>query len=208
MLIWVNRICWGPSISVGGLPTTVRGNWNTTCRSYHTAIFYILIGQSFHALALHIHIIHSLLIDLPCLLLNLMRTRSGLTLAVLLPCLLIEQDFSALWHHPFASRECRWWCLQSIAIHCAAVVGLSIAPTVVEQQHVTWYILREWIHFLQKPVRLWHLASAENIQLPFSSLSISFHPSMCQGSTLHYGLIIAPVASLLSMDGSNRVISA
>lgn len=55
------------------------------------------------------------------------------------------------------------------------------------------------------------MASPENSQLSLSFLlSPSFFHccSMCQSSTLHYGLITTPLASLLSMKGSNRVIAA
>ena len=75
---------------------------------------------------------------------------------------------------------------------------------------VTWHVLWEWIHFLLQPVCCWHLASCENSQLSSSSSllppSSSNCCSVCQGSPLHYELIIAPLASLLSEVGSNRVI--
>lgn len=68
---------------------------------------------------------------------------------------------------PFDLRDCR----------CRSVGFAPVGPTAMEQQQqqrVTWYILREWIHFLCKRWFLcWHLPSAENIQLSISSL----HPS-------------------------------
>lgn len=129
---------------------------------------------------------------------------------------LIEWDGSALWHHSDAFGECRWLSLQSTT-YCGTAVALGIVPTelsVAEQQcvytDVTRYILWEWINFLLKFALLasglvWDFSAV----FFFSSPSIFSHCcSMCQSSTLHYGLIIAPLASLLSMKGSNRVIAA
>lgn len=47
--------------------------------------------------------------------------------------------------------------VQVVKLAILAVVELGIVPTelsAVEQQYVTWYILREWIHFLLKPACL------------------------------------------------------
>lgn len=91
------------------------------------------------------------------------------------------------------------------------VVKFHVVPTelVVEelQEHTDamWYIHGEFINFLLKLVRCWHVALSENSQLSFSSLSLLLH---VPGLPMHYGLIMAPLASLLSTKGSNRVIAA
>lgn len=103
----------------------------------------------------------------------------------------------------------RWYSSQSGRGKELAIAPIELSA-VEQQQHVTRYILGGMNSFPHKARRVcWHLASAEHFQLSFSSPSIHFHCcSMCQGSMLLYGLIIAPVASLLSMKGSNRVITA